>query len=273
MNSMGEKIKTLRKQRNISQEVLANYLGISFQAVSKWETGSALPDVMLLPAIACFFGVSTDELFEFNVYTVEKNVQEIVSEQSRYWDTDKARCEQILREGLKKYPGNDVLLNCLVSVIPVPERAAEVVGLCKTLIEGTRCDEVRYDACRILAQAYHSMGEIALAKEAIENIPELYFTKLGVAAELLEGDDKLSAAAKAKNLAFRELIRMCECLAEEHEKRGEIKQAAMRLHMAQKLIEAVREDFATPCTVHLYEEFAASVQKYEERICELENKG
>lgn len=272
MIRMGEKIKTLRKQRNISQEVLANYLGVSFQAVSKWETGSALPDVMLLPALACFFGVSTDELFDFNVYMVEKNVQEIVSEQSRYWDTDKAKCEQILREGLKKYPGNDVLLNCLVSVIPVPERAAEVIGLCKTLIEGTRCDEVRYDACRILAQAYHSMGEMALAKEAVESIPELYFTKLGVAAELLKGEDKLSAAARAKNLAFRELIRMCECLADEHEKRGEKELAVRRLHMAQKLIKAVEDDFETPYTVDLHQEFDGSVQRYEDRISRLENE-
>lgn len=36
---LGEKIKAFRKQKNISQEVFANYLGISFQAVSKWETG------------------------------------------------------------------------------------------------------------------------------------------------------------------------------------------------------------------------------------------
>ena len=60
---LGEKIKTLRKQRNISQEVLANYLGISFQSVSKWENESTMPDVMMIPAIASFFGISTDELF------------------------------------------------------------------------------------------------------------------------------------------------------------------------------------------------------------------
>ena len=39
MIRLGEKIKSLRKQKNISQEVFANYLGVSFQAVSKWENG------------------------------------------------------------------------------------------------------------------------------------------------------------------------------------------------------------------------------------------
>jgi len=51
MINLGETIKSLRKQKNISQEVLANYLGVSFQAVSKWENGSTLPDVQMIPAI------------------------------------------------------------------------------------------------------------------------------------------------------------------------------------------------------------------------------
>ena len=41
---LGKKIKALRKQKNISQEVLAQVLGVTFQAVSKWETGAGLPD-------------------------------------------------------------------------------------------------------------------------------------------------------------------------------------------------------------------------------------
>ena len=46
MVRLGEKIKQLRKQKNISQEVLANHLGVSFQAVSKWETEATQPDVL-----------------------------------------------------------------------------------------------------------------------------------------------------------------------------------------------------------------------------------
>ena len=68
---IGEKIKSLRKSKNISQEVLAQYLGVTFQAVSKWENGSTMPDVEASPAIASFFGVSTDELFDFNLFEME----------------------------------------------------------------------------------------------------------------------------------------------------------------------------------------------------------
>ena len=76
---LGEKIKTLRKQKNISQEVFAGYLGVTFQAVSKWETGTTMPDVTLIPAIASFFGVSTDELFDFNLFETEKQVDALMS--------------------------------------------------------------------------------------------------------------------------------------------------------------------------------------------------
>lgn len=56
-------IQRLRKERNITQEVLAVALEISVQAISKWETGISLPDIMQLPRIAQFFGVSIDFLF------------------------------------------------------------------------------------------------------------------------------------------------------------------------------------------------------------------
>lgn len=60
---IGENIKQLRKNMNIGQDVLANTVGVSVQAVSKWETGQSLPDVGIIPDIAAFFGVSIDSLF------------------------------------------------------------------------------------------------------------------------------------------------------------------------------------------------------------------
>ena len=64
--NLGNVIKRLRIEHSLTQEVLAEYLGISFQAVSKWETGTTLPDITLLPKLAAFFGVKIDELFSIN---------------------------------------------------------------------------------------------------------------------------------------------------------------------------------------------------------------
>jgi len=272
MIKLGEKIKSLRKSKNISQEVLASNLGVSFQAVSKWETGTAMPDVLLIPAIASFFGVSTDELFDFNVYEIEKNVDAIVNEHSKYWYTDKAKCEQILRDGLKKYPGNDILLNCLVGVIPTPERADEVIELCKALIAGTRQDIVKYDAYRILAEAYASVGEKALAKESIEQIPEIYFTKLSVAAELLDGEDRYMAASKQKSLSYEDLIKMCLLLCDHYEEQGDYERAMIELETAKAVLFSVKDDRGTKYTKPLFDAYGDGLEIIERRIAEIADK-
>lgn len=60
---IGKKIKALRTQKSLTQEALASELSVSPQAISKWECGSALPDIQLLPQIAILFGITLDELF------------------------------------------------------------------------------------------------------------------------------------------------------------------------------------------------------------------
>ena len=114
--TIGANIKRLRTAKKITQEQLSAAMNVTCAAVSKWERGSTLPDVTMIPAIASFFGVSTDELFDFNLYEIEKNVAAIVDEHSKYWYTDKEKAEEVIRGGLKKYPGNDVLLDCLIGV-------------------------------------------------------------------------------------------------------------------------------------------------------------
>ena len=67
MNSevyIGKQIKFYRQEKQVKQEELAEYLGVSYQAVSKWETGASVPDIALLPKLAVYFGVSIDELFQ-----------------------------------------------------------------------------------------------------------------------------------------------------------------------------------------------------------------
>ena len=63
---IAENIRKLRHDLNLSQEQLAERLGVRFQAVSKWERAETYPDVELLPSIASFFGISVDELLGTN---------------------------------------------------------------------------------------------------------------------------------------------------------------------------------------------------------------
>ncbi len=65
--NIGNNIKQLRQRKSLTQEQVAEKLGVSYQAVSKWETGANTPDIALLPEIASLFGVSIDALFSEEV--------------------------------------------------------------------------------------------------------------------------------------------------------------------------------------------------------------
>ena len=89
---IGENIKELRKTHGITQEQLAENLGISFQAVSKWENNIAFPDITLIPALAEFFGVTIDYLFACsNNISKDEPVYEVkVIQPETFTDSSKA---------------------------------------------------------------------------------------------------------------------------------------------------------------------------------------
>ena len=63
MRAIGENIAELRKKKGMTQEMLAAVIGVSAQSVSKWENGTNLPDIALLPTLADIFDVDIDRLF------------------------------------------------------------------------------------------------------------------------------------------------------------------------------------------------------------------
>lgn len=211
---IGEKIRELRKGRNLSQEVLAQFLGVSFQAVSKWENGTAMPDVTLIPAIASFFGVFTDDLFDYNRLEAERKAAAICKEAYGYRERDPKKSEAILREGLRQFPGNDIILSNLLYTMETSNRSEEIIAICKSLVESTRDDAVKYDALRILAETYHQTAQQALVAPTLEQIPEIHFTKLELMATLLEGDSSLGAARSQMWLSFCGAVEMLVIMAE-----------------------------------------------------------
>lgn len=235
--NLGGKIRQLRKQKNISQEVLAQAMGLSFQAVSKWETGAAMPDVAMIPAIASFFGVSTDELFDFNLIEQEKKVQELCWAAAEFRFTDPKKSEAMLRDALRQYPGNEIILNNLLYVMQTPDRYDEVVTVCKSILEVTKFDDVKYDVLRILAKTYHAMGQQALVKPTLEQIPEIYFSKLELAAKLLTGDEALEAAQMQAGLSRDDLLDMLSRMSELYREKGDVDKAAKYAELTKKVYE------------------------------------
>ncbi len=114
--SMGQIIRRLRKERDFTQEQLAEQLGVTAQAISKWESEAGMPDISQVVPLAMVFGVPTDVLFgrygQDDNEEAQKIADEIQNLANRWFNTDEEECE-ILREqlehyrkALKTYPNN-----------------------------------------------------------------------------------------------------------------------------------------------------------------------
>ncbi|MBP3559795.1 MAG: helix-turn-helix domain-containing protein [Clostridia bacterium] len=100
---LGKKIKQLRLNKGVTQEALATALGVTYQAVSRWENETTMPDISLLPQISVFFGVSIDELFEFTEESQYERIENMINEKSSLTDMEfeNAKCfleKQIAKE-------------------------------------------------------------------------------------------------------------------------------------------------------------------------------
>lgn len=108
-------IRRLRTAKGMTQEQLADALGVAFQSVSRWENGTNYPDVELIPEIAIYFGVSTDELLGMSGAIKAEKLREAWKDY--YAATDKSERLAILREMHRNFPEDIEILSFLASVL------------------------------------------------------------------------------------------------------------------------------------------------------------
>ena len=116
--TMGQIIKKLRKGRGFTQEELAERLGVTYQAISKWENDSGMPDISQIVPLASIFDVSTDFLFGIDNTSETEEALKIVSSADSIQEYGKLdtylKAYDILLDGLKKYPNNYMITyNCM----------------------------------------------------------------------------------------------------------------------------------------------------------------
>lgn len=157
-----------------------------------------------------------------------------------------AEAENILREGLRRYPNDEIILNHLVYVLDEQGKLDETVLLCKELINSTRDNEVKYDAYRILLDAYRQQKKQALLREELNAIPELYFTKLELKATLLDGDEACEAARDQKGQSLGLAIEMLLVIVRQLHALGNDAAARQQLEMAKQIYVLLRDDPIRP---------------------------
>ena len=184
---IGENIKRLRKERDMTQEQLAAELEVSFQAVSRWELGTTYPDIGLLPVIAGCFDVTVDELLGVDAERQEEEIQHIreqifeLSHEGKVYD---AMC--LLREKVKEYPNNAELLYNLALYTAryededhekMLEYAKEAIEICKKVIKYDKKTLFTDDCKRIMVINYAGLGEYEKALEIADTLPSLSISK------------------------------------------------------------------------------------------------
>ena len=115
--NLANKLKELRKAKTVSQEKLAEYLGVSYQAVSKWENGVTSPDILLLPDIARYFGITVDELLQVEQIEADKYFEECsLKAEKLFRDGKRAEIIPLWLEAYRKMPNDIRVKEMLMSI-------------------------------------------------------------------------------------------------------------------------------------------------------------
>ena len=205
--NIGDMIKHLRKEKDITQDELADILGVSYQSVSRWETGTCYPDMELLPVISDFFGVTVDKLIGVGEHIEREKVeqylfrfQEAIS-QGKVYD-----CIAIAREGVAEYPNNFTLLNKLMYALfiagdddgNIPEwkenmekNDAEITALGERIMKYCPDQDIRLEATARLAFNHCEMGRKEIGRAVYESLPSAEFCKENQMWWSLTDDEKL----------------------------------------------------------------------------------
>lgn len=114
--SIGNKVKTLRLKKGLSQGELAEVLHVSAQAVSKWESDTSYPDISQLPAIASYFGITIDELFEYPIDLEYEKIDRMIENGKCLTNELFVHSEEFLLNEIKKDPKNHRAISTLADL-------------------------------------------------------------------------------------------------------------------------------------------------------------
>jgi len=202
---IGENLRRLRRERERTQEEVAAHLGISYQAVSKWERNEGYPDITLLPAIANYFGITVDTLIGMeDVASAAKR-----DKFCRLWEENRAAGLHadnvaLMEEALGIFP-NDALL--LVQLSASLERLdgtdaekreylRRSIEVQEQILRHTADSEVRGAVLFNIADAYWRYGDNERAYAYAEKLPNLYKTRETALVRILPDGEARRAAAR-----------------------------------------------------------------------------
>jgi len=177
----GESVRRLRLEKSLTQEALAAQLHVSFQTVSKWERNESYPDLTMLPVLAQFFGVRTDDLLGVDEAENERRVQEIMDAYESY----RLNAEHLprLKAAVEEYPLDYRLwvryMECLLIHTKgenTPSVEKEVRKIYENIVAHCTDDNIRMRAKRIYVMYINALahrGKAELQQEVLRILSEM----------------------------------------------------------------------------------------------------
>ncbi len=202
MKSIGDKIKEYRQKSHMTQEQLAACLNVTFQSVSKWETGVSCPDLSLIVPITKLFHISADELLGINDVEADKRYEELKQAYDHTFQTeDFPERQRICELAVSEYPGDMQWLNELAWVVSnrsfeyednetyVAEQE-KAIKLFDAVVKNCKDDVMKGNAILGITQLLGWRGRKEEAKKYMEMLPEeTMITRESVLENILEGDE------------------------------------------------------------------------------------
>lgn len=215
---IGENIRRLRREKGITQEVLAERLHVSAAAVSKWERGDSIPDIGMLLPLASYFNVSTDELLGVDSAKTREKVKIVFEERNRLSTLGKEReAFALIVNAHREFPNDWQLMEDymwkLVYDPYLDDRRGDIAhkeelyDLCERVLDECPVDQVRYSALNILEGLYSLDGRSDRALETLNRFPTMYYSQENLLTLFYdEGSDEWWVAVRAKIAQFAETM-------------------------------------------------------------------
>ena len=206
---LGEVLKKLRVQKGITQEKLAEQLGVSCQSVSRWELGICYPDLELLPAIANYFEVTVDTLLGMGQLRSEEQHRRIFTEAIEYerqgeWGMAAA----LLREALQIYPADCGLQTELAMVLTntgLAKDKEEAITLLETVLQNSTNEKVRSTARASLCFLYKAVGRPEKAVSVARTLPHIWESREMLLPFLVAEEEHEQMLRRSMNIAIQVL--------------------------------------------------------------------
>ena len=218
---IGNKIRELRHRYGCKQEDLANALGVTCQAVSRWEASGGYPDMEMIPAIANYFNVSIDELFGYSkdredkLKTILAKADKALNEQG-----DMTECVEMLRSAAEEFPSEPQILIKLGYALSMHGwKKYSARSYTKDGFDYT-CEDTEYNSGNIYWQEEVKVFEKVLSMDISPEDRDVIIMMMVIVYAQMGYNDKAKALAEKQNsiIMSRETLLPKATTAEERDK-------------------------------------------------------